>query len=369
LAVLPPGAASAQFGDWGWGGWGMQMSGTVEGHALTGSGILAAGLGQFNRDTAVANSINAETIMRLNEYLYQSQQAVQEKRLERVRARRNQRNATLAQIEEGLLYSPSSAEVISGDALNAMLRQFQNPSIPSSAIYTVGANQTLAGSDTRLIPLKFSSRGAILSVERLAARDSWPLALLGEEFKPFRDRYAALVEEVKNRPEDEVIPDAKIVEGIQLITQLREKANADLKGRDFVEAERFLKGHLAMLQMARQPDIRRVLDKASRMESISVADLLSFMEAYRMEFGVARTPEERSLYIDRIFPAMRTLRDGIEKELGGRIQTGTQLARANNPASRPTQVADDLPFDKLANPAPPVAPEPVDPPRPGVAQP
>ena len=57
------------FGMCGWGGWGVD---TPEGSLARGMGAYAAGAGFYNKATAIADSINADTIMRFNEYIYES---------------------------------------------------------------------------------------------------------------------------------------------------------------------------------------------------------------------------------------------------------------------------------------------------------
>ncbi len=57
------------YGDYGWGGWG----GTPQGDIARGLGYYATGLGNLEEADAVAGSINTDTVMRWNEYMYQSQ--------------------------------------------------------------------------------------------------------------------------------------------------------------------------------------------------------------------------------------------------------------------------------------------------------
>ena len=73
-------------GDHGWGGWGAS---TVGGDMARGMGVFAAGAGIYNKQTAVADSINADTLMRWNEYVYTSQQI----RNDRFRARQMRKPA------------------------------------------------------------------------------------------------------------------------------------------------------------------------------------------------------------------------------------------------------------------------------------
>src|SRR5262249_3829406 len=67
--VVQGGGASAQYGypvgygAYGWGGWGGGGE-TVQGSIARGLGVFAAGAGQYNQQTAIANSINTDTVMR-----------------------------------------------------------------------------------------------------------------------------------------------------------------------------------------------------------------------------------------------------------------------------------------------------------------
>src|SRR5262245_13053799 len=77
LASLQGSQAKAQFfgyppgfGAFGWGGWGGE---TVQGNIAQGLGMYAMGAGFYNESTAVANSINTDTVMRWNQYVYESQ--------------------------------------------------------------------------------------------------------------------------------------------------------------------------------------------------------------------------------------------------------------------------------------------------------
>src|SRR3954467_5523933 len=53
----------------GWGGWGGAGS-TVQGSMASGMGNFAAGAGSYNAQTAQARSVNAQTAMQFNDYMY-----------------------------------------------------------------------------------------------------------------------------------------------------------------------------------------------------------------------------------------------------------------------------------------------------------
>ena len=63
-----PGVTRAQF----FGRGGIGAGSTPQGDILRGEGIAAMGFGQFNLATAMATSINTDTAIRWNEYVYLS---------------------------------------------------------------------------------------------------------------------------------------------------------------------------------------------------------------------------------------------------------------------------------------------------------
>jgi hypothetical protein len=357
VAVALAGPAGAQwYGNYGWGGWG--GSSTYGGDVARGMGVFAAGVGQYNVDTAQATAINAQTAATMNEYLYESFQIARQNYYKKVAAKKQLDNAAVAELERRHLYEPSEADIVSGDALNAILHQFANPTLSSQVIDSAGGDLSLSGAEIKQIPLKFASDGVVISLNRLAARDQWPVALNAPEYMPLREQYNQLVQQVRDRPEDQPVSDAQIVKGIGIMNQIRELARRNLQGRDFAQAENFLKGHVGMLQMARQPDIQQVLSQASKLDSVPLANAVAFMEVFNLGFGAAKTPQEKALYLS-IYPRMRELRDRVERELKAPIPTSTQIARANDPSKRPTEVFHGTDWDQLSRTEAPVAAPPV----------
>ena len=73
LASLSPDARAQYgyptgYGGYGWGGWGS----TPQSALARGLGYFNMGRGAYNEQTAVARSINTDTVMRWNQYAYQS---------------------------------------------------------------------------------------------------------------------------------------------------------------------------------------------------------------------------------------------------------------------------------------------------------
>src|ERR1700722_1238135 len=86
ILTLSTGVSLAQYYG-GYGGWGGE---TPEGNFARGAGFYELGAGVYNRDTAIANSIEQDTLLRWNEYMFQSQQEANRRAALR-RARQNRR--------------------------------------------------------------------------------------------------------------------------------------------------------------------------------------------------------------------------------------------------------------------------------------
>lgn len=365
LAAVGPAAHGQWYGGYGWGGWG--GSSTVGGDVARGMGVYAAGAGQYNLNTAQARSINTQTMMNYNEYMYESIQIAHQRYYDKVAKQKEARNISIQEIEQRHLYAPTEADVISGDALNAILIQLSNPSVPHSVLDTAGTDLKMTGEMVKVLPLKFAQKGVIVSVDRLSVKDGWPLSLEGEAFKPLRSRYEALVAEARELPEDQVFPDEKIVEAISLIAQMQKLAadqlsKQQLTGPEYAEAERFLKPLAGMLQAARQPDLRKMLRQAAEKPSIPIANAVAFMKIFNLQFGPAKSPEEKALYTTALYPMFRELRDRVERELRTKLDTPTtQVAKLNASQGRAATagVFGQENWDSITRTAPPVEPPPV----------
>src|SRR5208283_4978782 len=119
------------YGGYGWGGWGGQ---TAQGDFARGLGAYAMGAGYYNQQTAVANSINADTVMRWNQFVYESQMNANRMHAEKLAANRAQTNQAVDQIRSRLRNNPERADIYRGDALNAALDEINDPRVYSKAL-------------------------------------------------------------------------------------------------------------------------------------------------------------------------------------------------------------------------------------------
>jgi hypothetical protein len=171
----------AGYGGYGWGGWGS----TPQSALARGLGAFNMGRGAYNEDTAVARSINTDTVMRWNQYAYQSQQTAKNSYQARLLARRNSINRARAEIQDRLRNNPSTRDITDSDALNVLLDVLSNPAAGGSALRRI--KTPLKPELIQEIPFAFASEGITICLDQMTMDEQWPLALRVDDFRPERD--------------------------------------------------------------------------------------------------------------------------------------------------------------------------------------
>ena len=92
----------AGYGGYGWGGWGSTPAGSL----ARGLGVFSMGRGAHNEQTAVARSINADTVMRRNQFAYLSNQTALDGYHQHILAHRREVNRARAEIYDELRNHP-----------------------------------------------------------------------------------------------------------------------------------------------------------------------------------------------------------------------------------------------------------------------
>ena len=86
--------------------------------------------------------------------------------------------------------------------------------------------------------------------------------------------------------------------------------------RHALEAENYLKALIGMSRMLGKPNVDRLLAELEKVKTTSLGSLLAFMHTYNLRFGVANTPEARTVY-EQLYPMMAAQRDRVLKEADG----------------------------------------------------
>jgi len=353
-AVLTPATAQTLFaqgyGYGGWGGWGGAGQ-TAQGSIAQGMGVFAAGAGQYNLDTAQANSINANTALNWNEYWYQAQQNQNRKMAERKKDNITNRDAIYTRLRD----NPSRYDIYRGDAMNVVFDQLSSPKL-----YLRGLSSSsikFPGAMIRDIPFQYARAAITTTVHQVMTKGSAPKVLMRDEFKPENTQLREIGQQIRDEDEKDGAIDPETLDKAEaLITKLQAKVAATLpSGAEKSEAERWLKSALGLSRMLRTPAINVLLSDAEKHPEATVGDVISFMKAYNLRFGMADDPRERLVY-DELFPLLVKMRDEAYPKSKPELGEDTEVN-----AEHPTEFfskLNDTPGTPRQAPQPPTPSQP-----------
>jgi hypothetical protein len=352
--AMGAGPASAQFGYMypggfgGWGGWGAT---TAQGDMARGMGMFAMGLGQYNVDTAAARSVNADTAMRMNEYIYEGQQVRNRRYYENLAAQRQRINESAETVFTRLRNEPEARDISRGDALNVALDELTSPRYMSESIRE--ARAVVPSALIKQIPFNAASQAITVSMDQLLDKDNYPdLLTRNPAFEAERTRLRAAAVPLRNLEEGQELTDAQIKEAQDAIAAFRTKVEATYprNSREWNQVRPYLKGLTALGRMLERPRLQELLAEVDKEATRPLSDLLGFMHNFNLRFGVARTPEQQAAY-NTIWPLLDDLRDRVVRE----PQSPMAVAPAPGRHVKLQEFADKLPDEALApHPIPPV---------------
>ncbi len=298
------------YGGYGWGGWGA----TPQGSIARGLGYFNMGAGIYNRETAIARSINTDTVMRWNQYVYLSQREATREYFARRNAEiakdKNAYEALMKRIQE----TPTAHDVENGDALNAALDQLSDPRIHTSALRS--ADSTVSARSIRDIPFTYAAAAATFSLAQLKASAQWPAVLLEPRFGGERAEFETAVDEIRKENTDNgQISPATISNLRAVISRLKDKLAAQPleDSAENQEALKFVKTSTALARLLEKPEIDEVLSELKKIEKTTVGNLLGFMQTFNLRFAPATTPRQRMVY-NELYPILAQTRDRILSE-------------------------------------------------------
>ena len=339
IALILPGDARAQlgypsgYGGYGWGGWGS----TIRGSTAAGLGYFNMGRGAYNEQTAVARSINNDTYLRWNQYMYQSQQHANNLYHQRLHAEHMRIDRARANIQDRLRNHPETRDITDGDALNVLADELLNP----GAGVSLGSIMTPIKAELiQQIPFKVASEGVTICIDQMTMNDQWPLALRVDAFKPDRDELRkAVVEALEEDKKGELLP--RTVENVQAaIDRLRYKFTelVPQTNPDYIPAHHTIKAMAGLAKMLYSPRIEEILAELEDYAGTTLGELLAFMHAYNLRFAEANSFRQRRIYM-KLYPLLL-------EQANGRIPAGAQsgsqpLAAAESAGSQALGTAEN----------------------------
>jgi hypothetical protein len=310
-AAAWPGAACAQYGypsgygGYGWGGWGS----TPQGSIARGLGYFNMGRGVYNENTAVARSINTDTVMRWNQYTYLSQQHAASVYGARLRAEHARIDTQRAKIQDRLRNRPTDRDITDSDALNVLVDELESPAVAGSSLSTI--KTPLESRLIQEIPFKVASEGMTICLDQMTMNEQWPLALRVDAFRPEREgvRKAVLtaLDEDKN---GDLEP--KTIEALQAaIDRFRIKFQELVppSSPDYVPAHDTIKAMAGLTKMLYSPRVEEILAELEKYQGTTLGELLSFMRAFNLRFAKANSFRQRRIYL-KLYPLLAQQVDG-----------------------------------------------------------
>ena len=299
--------AQAQYGRYGgWGGWGGGAS-SLQGDMMRGAGVAAAGAGAYNQQTAVARSINANTAMQVNQYMYEVNKTNAKYYYTRSANKQKEASSTGEAIYKRLHDDPSGLDIHTGDALNVVLDELTNPAVYAQVI----------SSSTR--PIDSAARQEHpVSIRRQHDRDQpgglqrarrSRLPMTTEDFAPDRAAIKAIAAKVRSEIQSQGQASAR--DAGELLAWrsrlLKAKADRPLAARITQPRSKSTitsRLSIGLSKMLETPSVDQYLAQLKKGETTTLGHLIAFMHTFNLRFGAAKTPVQEQTY-DQLYPLAR----------------------------------------------------------------
>ena len=319
ILTFPGVSAQAQYGRWGgWGG-----ASTVGGSMGRGMGVASAGAGIYNVDTAEARSMNANTAMQVNQYMYEVNLNNAKHFYARAAAKQKEVDLTGKEMYRRLHDNPSAYDVHDGDALNVVLDDLTNPQVYTQAVQ--GATQPVASQLVKNVAFEYAANMITTSLVDLTESGAPDVLLTNPAFQA--EHQALRVQLAKAHKEldsqGQVSPELQANCRVA-IQALHAKVDAMLpqgtRNRD--EADNYLKALYLFSKMLKSPSVDQFLVGLDKLSTTTLGHLITFMHTFNLRFGAAKGPDQEAAY-DQLFPLLVALRDRVNAPSSAPFATPT----------------------------------------------
>jgi hypothetical protein len=332
------------YGGYGWGGWGGGAQ-TPGGNMARGMGVYAAGAGVYNEQTAVARSINTDTVMRYNQYMYECQQNALKKHHELVVSQSDHAIKEYDAFQKKLRDHPDEHDIEMGDALNVAVEEIEDPRIYSRTLEK--AKVAIGGELIRDIPFRYAPEGITVSIHRLT-KGTPPTALMTADFEDDRNAFRELGAKIRKDLDEGKKTDSETIQkALAVINTAEAKADKILPRNtaDRNEVDRYLKALHGLIAMLDSPALDVITAGVEKHPDATLGQLLDFMRAYNLRFGQAKTERQRSVY-SQLYPMLVHVRDDVAPALAS-------APPARTDGSEPGEFFAGMDYQDLRKKAPP----------------
>jgi hypothetical protein len=275
---------------------------TWQGDYLRGVGIEAYGLGVFVEKEAIANQINANTFIMMNEYFAAVSKHEAWEHAERRRQELKKINELRKQIFERLHDNPELRDVFTGDALNFTLSDLTSPKIDDST--SRFAQVPLDPGLIRQIPFKLGERNESFSMNRLSmkGKNKWAVFFQDPRYKRVCDAYQRAVDHALDLAIDGKMEE----EALRAVEQAIDDLETALKGAPIVHEarhQRLYSDAIAQLDVLKKTErwfkdtkVQSAFAEIDNYSGTTVDELRLFMQKHSLTFANADTPDEKVLF-------------------------------------------------------------------------
>jgi len=329
------------YGGYGFGGWGAE---TPIGNIAQGMGNFAAGEGVYNEDTAIANSVNTNSVLRFNQYMYNSMLEARRRYNREHAARLKMDDAQYQARAKRIRENPTEADIASGDALNAILDQLTDPKLIHGSSLRL-ANAKVNPEAIRAIPFRDETDGITLSLDEMTDPKNWPLPLRADAFKTEREAYQKAVDDALEEDKGGSLKPETVARVRNAIAALYQKVNDTIpktRQPDHLQAMNYLKSLAGMSRMLERPNVEAVLGELEKVKTTTLGNLVAFMHSYNLRFAPADTARQRAVYND-LMPLMIDARDKIVGKAGDATANASGNANTSGNANANVNTNDPPP--------------------------
>jgi len=311
------------YGGYGWGGWG---TGSMGGIMARGMGMFGMGRGIYNVDTAQARSINTNTTMRFNDYVFKSQMTTNRRYQKRLAAQRKQINQANDEIQDRLRNHPSDLDITDGDALNVLLEALLNPATADRSLQYI--KTPLRSDIIANIPFEVATEGMTACLDSMTMDGQWPLALRDEAFAPERQALRSAVQDALKQDEQGNLDPETIVAVGTAVNKLRLKFEKLVpeNNPDYIPARDAIKAMAGLTKMLYSPQMDKILAELEDYQGTTLGDLLGFMQAFNLRFAPANSYKQRMIY-NKLYPMLAEQANGsLGSGAGGGVAGAASVA-------------------------------------------
>jgi hypothetical protein len=249
-------------------------------------------------------------LMRLNEYLYQSNRQAWQRAAKRREEEFQRKKDNHKRILDRIANNPEQYDLERGDALNSLFESLADPQVASSFRLSP---VPLAGEVVRAIPFFYGPEDATISMQRIATRGKWPVGFRGDAFASERRAYeqaidTALEQQIEGKLSREAIQ--AVATAVYNLAVKLDQVIPPSRDKVYLEAKNHLKRLETAKELIKRGSSERILSEIDKYSGTTVHDLVVFMQKHNLRFGVPDPGDERELY-PRLYASLRLQLDSV----------------------------------------------------------